>query len=68
MIIDNLTLAGLAVSASFALMPLLMGREFIRVRECPTERSATRPTRRTTVSPGTGEQRDRIGDSCVDVT
>ncbi|MGB5737649.1 MAG: hypothetical protein WBM40_24740 [Thiohalocapsa sp.] len=33
MIIDNLTLAGLVVSSLFALMPVMMGREFIRVRE-----------------------------------
>jgi len=31
MIIDTLTIAGLFSAASFLLMPLLMGREFIRV-------------------------------------
>jgi hypothetical protein len=34
MYIDALTLAGFASVASFALMPLLMGREFWRVSEC----------------------------------
>jgi hypothetical protein len=33
MIFDSLTLAGLAAIAPFALMPLLMGREFFRVSE-----------------------------------
>lgn len=32
MIIDNLTLSGLFVASLFALMPIMMGREFIRVR------------------------------------
>lgn len=33
MIVDSLTLAGLAAVAPFALMPILMGREFFRVSE-----------------------------------
>ncbi|MCF7989214.1 MAG: hypothetical protein K9M02_02105 [Thiohalocapsa sp.] len=33
MIFDSLTLAGLAAAAPFLLMPLLMGREFLRVDE-----------------------------------
>jgi len=45
MIIDNLTLSGFIVTSLFALMPIMMGREFIRVRACrdannPTEKSA----------------------------
>ena len=35
MIIDSLTITGLVATSAFALMPVLMGREFIRVRECP---------------------------------
>jgi hypothetical protein len=34
MYIDSLTIAGFASVAIFALMPLLMGREFWRVSEC----------------------------------
>lgn len=34
MIIDTLTIAGFVSAASFLLMPLLMGREFIRVQDC----------------------------------
>jgi hypothetical protein len=33
-IIDNLTLSGLIVTSLYALMPIMMGREFIRVRTC----------------------------------
>ena len=45
MVFDNLTLAGLIVTSLFALMPIMMGREFIQVRACgdatyPTEKSA----------------------------
>jgi len=38
MIIDALTVAGLMSAASFALMPLLMGREFIHVQTCDETR------------------------------
>lgn len=38
MIIDNLTIAGSIAASAFALMPIMMGRDFIRVRECPAPR------------------------------
>lgn len=52
MIIDALTIAGLISAASFALMPLLMGREFIRVETCEETRqdgasAVTQPGRST---------------------
>ena len=33
MIIDNLTIAGVITASAYLLMPVLMGRELIRVRE-----------------------------------
>jgi hypothetical protein len=47
MIVDKLTLFGLLVTSLFALMPIMMGREFIRVRASsdashPTEKSAAK--------------------------
>jgi hypothetical protein len=43
MFIDALTIAGLLSAASFSLMPLLMGREFIQVEI--SEETESRPTR-----------------------
>lgn len=46
MILDSLSLAGLASAALYLLMPMLMGREFIRVDEAtdaPRETDVRRP-------------------------
>jgi hypothetical protein len=45
MFIDALTITGFLSAASFALMPVLMGREFIRVETCD-ERSPSPATQR----------------------
>jgi hypothetical protein len=41
MILDSLSLAGLATAALYLLMPVLMGREFIRVDEATDARRET---------------------------
>ena len=46
MIIDNLTIAGIIAASSFVLMPLMMGREFIRVREGAAGEARPRTTPR----------------------
>ena len=37
MFFDNLTIAGIAVIACFAILPLLFGKEFLRVEEADSE-------------------------------
>jgi hypothetical protein len=63
MIIDNLTIAGLIAASAFTLMPILMGREFIRVRECPAPASA-RPQK--AGNQPVGHQPLELAGSCVE--
>lgn len=58
MIIDTLTIAGLFSAASYLLMPLLMGREFIRVET--RDDTETRPLRLKTTA-GRAPQSTRLG-------
>lgn len=44
MIVDTLTIAGFLSAASFLLMPLLMGREFVRVQATDEPQSASMAT------------------------
>jgi len=74
MFIDNLTLAGLFVTSLFVVMPIMMGRELIRVRACndphqPTEKSAARhDVDQETLTQFTGQTRRAVRpiEDCVE--
>lgn len=52
MYFDNLTLAGLAVAGLYLLLPLLFGRELLRVEEAETAGDTpARPTRIVAATP-----------------
>ena len=61
MIIDALTITGLISAASFALMPLLMGRELLRVEECGDQQATIAQPR-----PAKAADRGPFGPDCVD--